>query len=326
VSWLYVQTWLWYLIAFVVGVLLAWAFFVRPQQRRLQPASGSDAPPAADAGDDRSRAGLAAAGAGAAATGAALFHAEPDSADRAAAAREAEIESETSSETARGHGEDDPRTPDEPVTEQISTVNPSLSTLDTNELPVQPHPDAETSTTEIPVVTEPAAGADAERADTAPHPTPQAAAEAPVSEPAVSEPAVSEPAVSEPAVSEPAVSEPAVSEPAVSELRSSTNGSTAAATTAAPADPAPAANGEARAARKPAAVDSVTAGPYPGSAVPGADGAAPGPEFTIKGNPDSMLFHTPDSPTYGRTKAEVWFSKPEDAEAAGFTNWTRTTR
>jgi hypothetical protein len=150
-------------------------------------------------------------------------------------------------------------------------------------------------------VTEPAAGADAERADTAPHPTPQAAAEAPVSE-------------------------PAVSEPGVSELPSSTNGSTAAATTAAPPDPAPAANGEARAARKPATVDSVTAGPYPGSAVPGPDGAAPGPEFTIKGNPDSMLFHTPDSPTYGRTKAEVWFSKPEDAEAAGFTNWTRTTR
>jgi len=309
VSWLYVQTWLWYLIAFVVGVLLAWAFFVRPQQRRLQPASGSGAPPVADAGDDRSRAGLAAAGAGAAATGAALFHAEPDSADRAAAAREAEIESETSSETARGHGEDGPRTPDEPVTEQIPTVSPSLSTLDTTELPVQPHPDAETSTTEIPVVTEPAARADAERADTeradtAPHPTPQAAAEA--------------------QVSEPAVSEPAVSEPAVSELRSSTNGSTAAA--AAPADPAPATNGEATAARTPAAADSVTAGPYPGSAVPGPDGAAPGPEFTIKGNPDSMLFHTPDSPNYGRTKADVWFSKPEDAEAAGFTNWTRTTR
>ena len=315
-SWLYVQTWLWYLIAFVVGVLLAWAFFVWPQQRRLQPASGSGAPPAADAGDDRSRAGLAAAGAGAAATGAALFHAEPDRADRAAAAREAEIESETSSETARGHGEDGQRTPDEPVTEQIPTVNPSLSTLDTTELPVQPHPDAETSTTEIPVVTEPAARADAERADTAPHPTPQAAAEAPVPEPAVSEPAVSEPAVSE----------PAVSEPAVSELRSSTNGFTAAATTAAPADPAPATNGEATAAGKPAAADSVTAGPYPGSAVPGPDGAAPGPEFTIKGNPDSMLFHTPDSPYYGRTKADVWFSKPEDAEAAGFTNWTRTTR
>ena len=29
--------------------------------------------------------------------------------------------------------------------------------------------------------------------------------------------------------------------------------------------------------------------------------------FTIKGNAQSMLFHTPDSPYYGRTKPEVWF-------------------
>ena len=36
-----------------------------------------------------------------------------------------------------------------------------------------------------------------------------------------------------------------------------------------------------------------------------------------------MLFHTPDSPYYGRTKAEVWFQHPADAEAAGFTSWTR---
>ena len=35
-SWLYAQTWLWYLIAFVVGVLLAWLLLVLPQQRRLR--------------------------------------------------------------------------------------------------------------------------------------------------------------------------------------------------------------------------------------------------------------------------------------------------
>ena len=35
-SWLYGQTWLWYLIAFLVGLLLAWLVFVRPQQRRLK--------------------------------------------------------------------------------------------------------------------------------------------------------------------------------------------------------------------------------------------------------------------------------------------------
>ena len=34
-SWLYGQTWLWYLIAFLVGLVLAWLVFVRPAQRRL---------------------------------------------------------------------------------------------------------------------------------------------------------------------------------------------------------------------------------------------------------------------------------------------------
>jgi hypothetical protein len=61
----------------------------------------------------------------------------------------------------------------------------------------------------------------------------------------------------------------------------------------------------------------------PNSAVPGADGSAPGEEYTVKGNADSMLFHTTDSPYYGRTKAEVWFKTAADAEAAGFTPWNR---
>src|SRR5690606_26467029 len=39
-----------------------------------------------------------------------------------------------------------------------------------------------------------------------------------------------------------------------------------------------------------------------GSAAPLADGSAP-EGFDIKGNQDSMKFHTPDSPWYGRTKA-----------------------
>src|SRR6478752_6625965 len=66
----------------------------------------------------------------------------------------------------------------------------------------------------------------------------------------------------------------------------------------------------------PAAPAGVGAG-----AVPGPDGAAPGPEFTIKGNADSMLFHTPESPYYARTRAEVWFRTAEEAAAAGFTEW-----
>ncbi|RZS40759.1 hypothetical protein EV193_10372 [Herbihabitans rhizosphaerae] len=64
--------------------------------------------------------------------------------------------------------------------------------------------------------------------------------------------------------------------------------------------------------------------PYgPGSAEPLADGAAPSKEYTVKGNADSMMFHTTDSPYYGRTKAEVWFKTAADAEKAGFTAWTR---
>ncbi|WP_232661803.1 sunset domain-containing protein [Pseudonocardia sp. TRM90224] len=59
-----------------------------------------------------------------------------------------------------------------------------------------------------------------------------------------------------------------------------------------------------------------------GGAPAGPDGAAPGPEYTIKGNAGSMLFHPPSSPYYKRTKAEVWFRTPEEATAAGFTEWT----
>ena len=66
----------------------------------------------------------------------------------------------------------------------------------------------------------------------------------------------------------------------------------------------------------PAPTDGVGAG-----ALPGPGGAAPGPEFTIKGNADSMLFHTPESPYYERTRAEVWFRTPDEAAAAGFTEW-----
>ena len=47
------------------------------------------------------------------------------------------------------------------------------------------------------------------------------------------------------------------------------------------------------------------------------DNSAPA-GFTIKGNADSMLYHRPDSRSYGVTVAEVWFDTPERAEAAGF--------
>lgn len=64
-------------------------------------------------------------------------------------------------------------------------------------------------------------------------------------------------------------------------------------------------------------------GPYPRSALPKPDGAPPSGEFTVKGNADSMLFHTTDSPYFTRTRAEVWFRDAADAEAAGFTAWNK---
>ncbi len=45
------------------------------------------------------------------------------------------------------------------------------------------------------------------------------------------------------------------------------------------------------------------------------------PGYAIKGNEDSMLYHTTESPSYEQTIAEVWFSKPADAERAGFGRW-----
>ena len=48
-------------------------------------------------------------------------------------------------------------------------------------------------------------------------------------------------------------------------------------------------------------------------------GVEPPPGFTIKGNERSMKFHTPDSNSYDRTIAQVWFDSAEAAQRAGFT-------
>ncbi|MPZ83732.1 MAG: 50S ribosomal protein L17 [Actinophytocola sp.] len=47
------------------------------------------------------------------------------------------------------------------------------------------------------------------------------------------------------------------------------------------------------------------------------DGSEP-EGFPIKGNADSMRYHTPGSAFYDRTVAEVWFKTEEDAQMAGF--------
>ena len=52
----------------------------------------------------------------------------------------------------------------------------------------------------------------------------------------------------------------------------------------------------------------------PGSYV----GTEPPNGYDIKGNENSMKYHTPESPFYTQTVAEIWFSSVEAAEAAGF--------
>ncbi len=47
-------------------------------------------------------------------------------------------------------------------------------------------------------------------------------------------------------------------------------------------------------------------------------GENPPEGYDIKGNADSMKYHTSESPWYGRTIAEVWFNSTDAAEAAGF--------
>ena len=59
-------------------------------------------------------------------------------------------------------------------------------------------------------------------------------------------------------------------------------------------------------------------GPYgAGSARAGAGGAGPA-GWTIKGNADSMLYHTTASEAYEATIAEIWFADEATAQAAGF--------
>jgi large subunit ribosomal protein L4 len=66
-------------------------------------------------------------------------------------------------------------------------------------------------------------------------------------------------------------------------------------------------------------VDAADAGPDYGSDshLPLEDDSEP-KGYPIKGNASSKLYHVPGSAFYDRTIAEVWFTTPEAAEAAGF--------
>jgi hypothetical protein len=76
----------------------------------------------------------------------------------------------------------------------------------------------------------------------------------------------------------------------------------------------------------PAEADEVPPGRYGEGSADAVPHQSPPDGFTIKGKAQSMLFHTPDSPYYGRTKPDVWFQTEADAERAGFTKYVRRPR
>jgi hypothetical protein len=75
-----------------------------------------------------------------------------------------------------------------------------------------------------------------------------------------------------------------------------------------------------------AATEVVPPGRYGEGSADAVPHQSPPDGFTIKGNVQSKLFHTPDSPYYGRTKPQVWFRTEADAERAGFTKYVRRPR
>ncbi|GAA1173882.1 hypothetical protein GCM10009584_13800 [Ornithinimicrobium humiphilum] len=104
------------------------------------------------------------------------------------------------------------------------------------------------------------------------------------------------------------------------------------------AEPAPASDATAGSWDSPAsedtapAVEDTGAAPVFSESVYGAGSAEPLPDgsgpagWEIKGNVGSMLFHTPESPSYDSVRAEVWFESEEAARAAGFAHWDRRRR
>ncbi|MCD6034250.1 MAG: ribosomal protein, partial [Thermomicrobiales bacterium] len=72
------------------------------------------------------------------------------------------------------------------------------------------------------------------------------------------------------------------------------------------------------AAPTPEATTAPGATDVPAGAVRGDGTATCPPEFPIKGNTQSMIYHTAESRVYGQTIAEICFSSPEAAKAAGY--------
>lgn len=90
--------------------------------------------------------------------------------------------------------------------------------------------------------------------------------------------------------------------------------------TAPKAEAKPAKKEEAKAEEAVEAAEAVQDEAKPAEYEGGYRGENPPEGYDIKGNEDSMKFHTPSSPWYDRTVAEVWFNSVEAAEKAGFVN------
>jgi hypothetical protein len=60
------------------------------------------------------------------------------------------------------------------------------------------------------------------------------------------------------------------------------------------------------------------AGPYPGSARPGPDGAPPSDRFIVKADEARRVYYVPGVPEFVRVRADVWFLSADEAESAGF--------
>ena len=328
-SWLYGQTWLWYLIAVLVGVVLAWLFLVRPQQRRLDAvrsrATGAGAVSMQKAGSGDTadpKPAAAAAGVG----GAAL----------AAAATAATTPAEPVTE------EFEPVTEQfEPVTEQIPAVDPALSTLDSATLAQH---DGQYDDTVV-VGRVPDGPPDEQTVDIRPDDDPDTDTvvtgrrpDAPLDEQTVDIRPDDDPTVDitpSDGGGTPTGTDDAAGPAATAALGiagRATAGTVGTGGSGAPTDTPygpgsahPAADGSSPHLDYTLATPAPTFEPgnYPGSAKPRSDGSAPTDAFTIKGNEDSKLYHLPSSPYYGRTRAEVWFSNEADAEAAGFTQYRR---
>ena len=81
-----------------------------------------------------------------------------------------------------------------------------------------------------------------------------------------------------------------------------------------PAEPtAPAAAPAATGTEQPEAPDDV-----PSGAVRGDGTTDCPPDYPVKGNADSMIYHLPGESSYDRTEPEFCFATAEGAEAAGF--------